>query len=77
VRRQCDHLLPRTPVCSVPLADEIRRHWLKWTTVHCDKHRTFLCAKNRNVDQLVDYGSKLITGDLETFLPSGGIKVLL
>jgi hypothetical protein len=27
----------------------IRRHWLKWTTVHCAEHQKFLCEKNRNL----------------------------
>jgi hypothetical protein len=27
----------------------IRRHWLKWTMVHCAEHQKFLCAKNRNL----------------------------
>ncbi len=25
-----------------------RRHWLKWTTVHCSIHATFLCTGNRS-----------------------------
>lgn len=29
----------------------VRRHWLNWNIVHCTRHRSFLSAKNRTVDQ--------------------------
>jgi hypothetical protein len=33
----------------------IRRHWLKWTTVHCAIHQVFLSAKHRSIDRTGDY----------------------